>query len=46
MKTADLISARPGLAAWWARAKSSDIGIQALREQGESMQAFMRSAAK
>ena len=41
MPTAELIAARPGLAAWWARAKASAIGARAVAEQTAGMQAMM-----
>lgn len=43
--TADLVAARPKLSAFWERAKLSDIGIRALREQGEALTHFMKAKA-
>ncbi len=43
--TGKLIAARPGLAAWWARAKASDLGSRALAEQGEGLKAMMAQRA-
>ena len=37
MPTAQLIAARPGLAAWWARAKASELGSRCLAEQAADM---------
>lgn len=41
MQTGALIADRPGLAAWWARAKASDLGSRALAEQAAGMKAMM-----
>ena len=45
MPTAELIAARPGLAAWWARAKASELGARAVAEQGEGLKAMMAQRA-
>jgi glutathione S-transferase len=45
MPTAELIAARPGLAAWWARAKASELGAKALAEQGAGLKAMMAQRA-
>lgn len=39
--TAKLLEATPGLAAWWTRAKASDIGARAVAEQAEGLKAMM-----
>jgi glutathione S-transferase len=39
--TAALVAARPGLAAWWARAKASPLGAQAIAEQAEGLRQMM-----
>lgn len=41
MPTAELIAARPGLAAWWAHAKASELGARAVAEQAAGMKAMM-----
>ncbi|MBB6228676.1 glutathione S-transferase [Polymorphobacter multimanifer] len=38
--TAKLLDATPGLAAWWTRAKASDIGARAVAEQTAGMKAM------
>ncbi len=45
MPTAELIAARPGLTAWWARAKASEIGARCIAEQAEEMKAMMAQRA-
>ena len=45
MPTAELIAAQPGLAAWWARAKASDLGARAVAEQSEGLRAMMAARA-
>ena len=45
MPTAELIAARPGLAAWWARAKASELGTRAVAEQAEGLKAMMAQRA-
>lgn len=45
MPTAELIAARPGLAAWWTRAKASDLGARAVAEQSAGMKAMMAQRA-
>ena len=40
MHTAALVSANPGLAAWWARAKASELGARALAEQAAGLKAM------
>lgn len=45
MPTAELVAARPGLAAWWARAKASAIGAQCVAEQAEGLKAMMAMRA-
>ena len=45
MPTAELIAARPGLAAWWARAKASELGSRAVAEQGAGLRAMMAERA-
>jgi glutathione S-transferase len=39
--TAALVAARPGLAGWWARAKASPLGAQAIAEQAEGLRQMM-----
>ncbi|WP_310498799.1 glutathione S-transferase family protein [Sandarakinorhabdus sp.] len=39
--TAALVAAQPGLAAWWARAKATALGAQAVAEQAEGLKAMM-----
>ncbi len=39
--TGALVAARPGLAAWWARAKASDIGSRCVADQSAGMKAMM-----
>ena len=41
MQTGALVAAKPGLAAWWARAKASEIGSRCVAEQSEGMKAMM-----
>lgn len=41
MPTKALVAARPGLAAWWERAKASALGAQAIAEQAAGLQAMM-----
>jgi glutathione S-transferase len=41
MPTKALVTAQPGLAAWWARAKASALGAQAIAEQAEGLKAMM-----
>ncbi len=41
MPTAELVAARPGLAAWWARAKASEIGSRCIAEQAAGLKAMM-----
>lgn len=43
--TAKLLEARPGLAAWWARAKASPEGQRMVAEQGAALAAFMAPRA-
>jgi glutathione S-transferase len=45
MPTAELIAARPGLAAWWARAKASELGARAVAEQSDGLKAMMAQRA-
>ena len=45
MPTAELIAVRAGLAAWWARAKASKLGAQAIAEQAEGMTAMIAQRA-
>lgn len=45
MGAAKLIADRPGLAAYWARAKASDLGAQAVAEQAEGLKAMMAQRA-
>ena len=42
MGTAALIAERPGLAAWWARAKASELGSRCIAEQAAGLKAFAR----
>ncbi len=39
--TAQLIADQPGVAAWWARAKASELGATSLAEQAEGMKQMM-----
>jgi glutathione S-transferase len=41
MPTKALVAARPGLAAWWDRAKASNLGAQAIAEQAAGLAAMM-----
>ncbi|MEI6486528.1 MAG: glutathione S-transferase family protein [Sphingomonadales bacterium] len=41
MPTRALVAARPGLAAWWDRAKASELGAQAVAEQAAGMKAML-----
>lgn len=41
MPTKALVAARPGLAAWWERARASNLGAQAVAEQAAGLQAMM-----
>ena len=43
--TAKLVANRPGLAAWWARAKASELGSRCIAEQAEGMKTMMASRA-
>jgi glutathione S-transferase len=43
MPTRALVDAQPGLAAWWARAKASPLGAQAVAEQAEGLKQMMAS---
>jgi glutathione S-transferase len=43
MGTAALVAAKPGLAGWWARAKASKLGAQAVAEQAEGLKQMMAS---
>lgn len=45
MPTKALVAARPGLAAWWARAKASPLGAQAVAEQAEGLKQMMAARA-
>jgi glutathione S-transferase len=45
MPTKALVAAQPGLAAWWARAKASALGAQAIAEQAEGLKQMMASRA-
>jgi glutathione S-transferase len=45
MPTKALVAAKPGLAAWWARAKASPLGAQAVAEQAEGLRQMMASRA-
>ncbi len=45
LPTAELISARPGLAAWWIRAKASALGARAVAEQAEGLKVMMAQRA-
>lgn len=40
MQTGALVAAQPGLAAWWARAKASEIGSRCVAEQAAGMKAM------
>ena len=40
-----LIADQPGLAAWWARAKASELGSRAVAEQGAGLKAMMAQRA-
>jgi glutathione S-transferase len=40
MQTGALVVARPGLAAWWARAKASEIGSRCIAEQSASLKSM------
>ncbi len=44
LKTAELVAARPGLAAWWARAQSNESTQRICREMGEALQKFTRAS--
>lgn len=41
MPTKALVAARPGLAAWWERARASTLGAQAIAEQAAGLKAMM-----
>lgn len=41
MKTGALVAANPGIAAWWAHAKTTDLGQRALGEQAAGMKKMM-----
>lgn len=43
--TKALVAAKPGLAAWWERAKASALGAQAITEQAEGLKQMMASRA-
>ncbi len=43
--TAELVAARPGLAAWWAHAKASELGSRAVAEMDEGLKAMMARRA-
>ena len=45
MPTKALIAARPGIAAWWERAKASPLGAQAVAEQAEGLKQMMANRA-
>lgn len=45
MPTKALVAAQPGLAAWWGRAKASELGAQAVAEQAEGLKAMIASRA-
>ena len=45
LPTAELIAARPGIAAWWARAKASELGARAIAEQAAGLKALMAHRA-
>jgi glutathione S-transferase len=40
LHTGALVAARPGLAAWWARAKASDLGARCIAEQSAGLKAM------
>jgi glutathione S-transferase len=40
LQTGALVAARPGLAAWWARAKASDLGERCIAEQSAGLKAM------
>ena len=42
MQTGALVADRPGLAAWWARAKASELGARCIAEQAAGLKAFSR----
>ncbi len=44
-RSAELVAARPGLAAWWAHAKASELGSRTVAEQGEALKAMMAQRA-
>lgn len=41
MRTGALVTARPGLATWWARARTTDLGSRCLAEQSAGLKAMM-----
>ena len=41
MQTGALVAAKPGLAAWWARAKASELGSRCIAEQSAGLKAMM-----
>jgi glutathione S-transferase len=41
MQSGALIAARPGLAAWWARARASELGSRCIAEQAAGLKAMM-----
>ena len=41
MPTAELVAATPGLAAWWSRAKASDLGSRCVAEQAAGLQKML-----
>lgn len=43
MQTGALVAARPGLAAWWAHAKTTALAQRCLAEQAEGLKAMMAS---
>ena len=43
--TSALVAARPGVAAWWAHAKASEIGSRAVAEQAAGLKAVMAQRA-
>ncbi len=43
LQTGALVAARPGLAAWWARAKASELGARCVAEQSAGLKAMRGS---
>lgn len=41
MQTGALVAAQPGLAAWWAHAKATELGARAVAEQAAGLKAMM-----